>query len=346
MKPINTEQNATEEKLYTKAISIVDTGRQKIVEAIYSESTKSYYLLGKLIVEEEQGGQAKAEYGKQVVEGLAKRLTLRYGRGFSKSTLKDCRSFYQKYDLGKSQSLTGELNFRLSFTHYTYLIRLDNEEMKFYEQYAIDNRLSVRALQKAVQNFVIARVTEGSKALSTTEIKPKDIIKDPYILDFLGLDESQHTDEKVLEHKLVEHLEKFLLELGRGFAFVGRQYRLTVSEDSFYADLVFYNIPLKSYVIIELKTRKLQHQDLGQLQMYVNYFDQEIKDINDNDTIGILLCRDKNEKVVEYTLPKNNKQIFASKYKLYLPSKQELEDELEEQMMLNGIETKTNKENT
>ena len=316
-----------EDNLYQNAISIIDNGRRKIAETIYNESTKSYYMLGKLIVEDEQKGSIKAEYGKKVIETLSKKLTIRYGKGFSTSTLWDCKKFYQKL-----QSVTGELNFRLSFTHYTYLIRLDEKEMKFYENYAIKNKLSVRELQKAVHNNMILRVPDSQQKLINKETKPKDIIKDPYILDFLGLDEVKELKESALENKLIEHLEKFLLELGRGFAFVGRQYRLTLAEDSFYADLVFYNIPLKSYVIIELKTRKLKHQDLGQLQMYVNYFDQEIKDENDNNTIGILLCNDKNEKVVQYTLPKENEQIFASKYKLYLPSKEEFEIELEEQL--------------
>ena len=231
-------------------------------------------------------------------------------------------------DFIKSQSMTGESKFKLSFTHYTYLMRLDDEEMSFYEKYAIEQNLTVRQLQKEIQNNTILRINDNKDLISLSQTKPKDIIKDPYILDFLGLDEIKNGDEKVLENRLIEHLEKFLLELGRGFAFVGRQYRLTLSEDSYFADLVFYNIPLKCYVIIELKTRKLKHQDLGQLQMYVNYFDREIKDNNDNKTIGILLCNDKNEKVVEYTLPQNNEQIFASKYKLYLPSKEELVGEL------------------
>lgn len=318
-----------EDKLYQNAISIIDNGRKKIAEAIYNESTKSYYMLGKLIVEDEQQGNIKAEYGKKVIETLSKKLTLKYGKGFSKSTLWDCKKFYQKL-----QSVTGELNFKLSFTHYTYLIRLDEKQMKFYEEYAIENKLSVRELQKAVQSNVILRAVNNQKKLQNNEIKAKQIIKDPYILDFLGLEEIKEGQENILENKLIEHLEKFLLELGRGFAFVGRQYRLTLAEDSFYADLVFYNIPLKSYIIIELKTRKLKHQDLGQLQMYVNYFDREIKDENDNNTIGILLCNDKNEKVVKYSLPKENNQIFASKYKLYLPSKEELEQELEEQLKL------------
>ncbi len=321
---------SNKDNLYTKAVSIIDRGRENIVASIYKETTKSYYLLGKLIVEDEQQGKEKAEYGKNIIKNLSKKLTAKYGKGFSTSTLWDCQKFYRKL-----QSLTGELdcnkndnlNFQLSFTHYTYLIRLENEEMKFYERYAIKQKLSVRALQKAVQSNIILRANQEQKALSTTS-KPKDIIKDPYILDFLGLDEVKHGQEKILENRLIEHLEKFLLELGRGFAFVGRQYRLTLSEDSFYADLVFYNIPLKCYVIIELKTRKLKHQDLGQLQMYVNYFDREIRDENDNKTIGILLCSDKNESLVKYSLPEDNKQIFASKYKLYLPSKRELEEEL------------------
>ncbi len=206
-------------------------------------------------------------------------------------------------------------------------MRLENEEIKFYEKYAIKNNLSVRELQKAVQSNTILRIKQ-EQIYNTSEQKAKDIIKDPYILDFLGLDEIKNVKENVLENKIIQHLEKFLLELGRGFAFVGRQYRLTLSEDNFYVDLVFYNIPLKSYVIFELKTTKLKHQDLGQLQMYVNYFDREIKDNNDNSTIGVLLCSDKNDSLVKYTLPKNNTQIFASKYKFYLPSKKELQEEL------------------
>jgi len=327
----NSSVSDNQEFLYSQAVSIIDNGRENIIVSIYKETTKSYYLLGKLIIEEEQKGKEKAEYGKNIIQNLSKNLTLKYGKGFSKSTLWDCQKFYKKL-----QSLTGELicnkngelNFQLSFTHYVYLIRLDDKEMQFYEKYAIEQRLSVRGLQKAVQSNTILRANREQKALTTTTIKPKEVIKDPYILDFLGLDEIHNGQEKILENRLVEHLEKFLLELGRGFAFVGRQYRLTLSEDSFYADLVFYNIPLKCYVIIELKARKLKHQDLGQLQMYVNYFDREIKDENDNKTIGILLCNDKNESVVEYSLPKENEQIFASKYKLYLPSKRELQEEL------------------
>ena len=312
------------EVLYHEAVAIIDSGRNKISDALYHETTKSYYLLGKLIVEKEQRGDTKAEYGKEVIKNLSKRLTARYGKGFSNSTLWDCKKFYLKL-----RSLTGELNFRLSFTHYTYLIRLDDEEFRYYEKYAIENRLSVRGLQKAVQESVMIRGSSEPRQLPA-KLQPKDVVKDPYILDFLGLDEVRNGEEKVLENSLVNHMEKFLLELGRGFAFVGRQYRLTLAEDSFYADLVFYNIPLKCYVIIELKSRKLKHQDIGQLQMYVNYFDREIRDENDNNTIGILLCSDKNEKVVKYTLPEENNQIFASKYKLYLPSLEELAEELEQ----------------
>ncbi|MEA2017754.1 MAG: PDDEXK nuclease domain-containing protein [Campylobacterota bacterium] len=311
--------------LLDKAISIIDNGRKKVIEAIYNESTKSYFKLGELIIMQEQQGDNKAEYGKKTIENLSKKLTIKYGKGFSVSTLWDCRKFFLKL-----QSLTGEFNFKLSFTHYTYLIRLKDDEMKFYEQYAIEQNLTVRQLQKEVQNNTILRVSQTQKSLSIKPSKPKDIIKDPYILDFLGLDEITQGKEKLLESKLIEHLEKFLLELGRGFAFVKRQYKLILSEDIFYADLIFYNIPLKCYVVIELKTRKLKHQDLGQLQMYVNYFDREIKDTNDNKTIGILLCSEKNDNVIKFTLPEDNEHIFASRYKLYLPSLEELKNELEE----------------
>lgn len=319
------KNSAKQNTVYDKAVEIIDSGRRNIVNSIYSESTNSYYLLGKLIVEEEQNGEQKAEYGKKIIENLSKHLTLKYGKGFSKSTLWDCRKFYQKL-----QSLTGELKFRLSFTHYTYLIRLENREMEFYENYAIEQKLSVRELEKAVQSNVILRLKSSHNEIKPAQIlEPKDIVKDPYILDFLGLEEIKNGEENLLEDNLIQHLEKFLLELGRGFAFVGRQYRLTLSEESYYADLVFYNIPLKCYVILELKTRKLKHSDLGQLQMYVNYFDRDVKEDSDNPTVGILLCSDKNDKVVQYTLPEENKTIFASKYKLYLPSKEELEKELE-----------------
>ena len=342
MTKITNDQN----NLYNKAVEIIEGGRKKIVESIYNESTKSYFLLGKLIVEEEQAGENRAEYGKEVIKNLSKKLTLKYGRGFSVSTLKDCRKFYQK-----SQTLSVQSDFKLPFGHYTYLIRFSDEEMKFYEQHAIKENLSLRKLKKAVEtNTMLRLLKDGDKSKvedkkddsnsiankSRPALTPREIVKDPYILDFLGLDKIKEGQESLLESKLIEHLEKFLLELGRGFAFVGRQYRLTLSEDSFYADLVFYNIPLKCYVVFELKTRKMEHKDLGQLQMYVNYFDREIRDENDNKTIGILLCSDKNDKVVKYTLPEENQTIFTSKFKLYLPSKEELEGLLKDQSEAGG----------
>lgn len=329
--------NSDNKNIYVQAVEIIDGGRKNIINSIYSESTKSYYLLGKLIINEEQNGKEKADYGKKIIENLSKDLGLKYGKGFSKSTLKDCRRFYQKIQSlagesvnEKSQSLTDQLKFQLSFTHYTFLVRLEDAEMKFYENYAVEQNLSVRELEKAVQSNVILRLQSNKKQVQQIQtLQPKNIIKDPYILDFLGLEEIRSGQEHLLENSLIQHLEKFLLELGRGFAFVGRQYRLTLSEESYYADLVFYNIPLKCYVVLELKTRKLKHSDLGQLQMYVNYFDRDIREETDNSTVGILLCSDKNDKVVQYTLPKENQTIFASKYMLYLPTKEELEKELE-----------------
>jgi predicted nuclease of restriction endonuclease-like (RecB) superfamily len=324
------------EFVYEKAINIIEKGRQKIIDSICNESTKSYYLLGRLIVEEEQKGEMRAKYGENMIRNLSKRLTFRFEKGFSTSTLKDCRKFYQKvqsltgvFEFQKSQSVTDLFEFKLSFTHYIYLMKLDDNEIRFYEKFAIKERLSVRELRRAVETNTILRIKENQtpKILKSNKNNPKEIIKDPYIFDFIGLDEIKRGDENILESKLVEHLEKFLLELGRGFAFVKRQYRISLGEDNFYVDLVFYNIPLKCYVLFELKTCRLKHQDLGQLQMYVNYFDKEIRDRKDNKTLGVLLCSDKNERIVQYTLP-NNKQIFASRYKLFLPSQEELEFEL------------------
>lgn len=314
----------SEDLLFQRAVEIIANGRNRIVETIYSESTNSYLQIGKLISEVLLQGKDRAEYGKKTVKELSLKLSSRFGKGYSTSTLWDCVKFYEKV-----QSLTGQLNLDLSFTHYVYLMRLEDEEIIFYERLAKEQKLSVRKLERAVQSNTMLRL-KGKNTIEQGTLQPRDIIKDPYILEFLGLDEIKEGQEGTLESKIIEHLEKFLLELGRGFAFVGRQYRITIDEQSYYADLVFYNIPLKCYVVVELKARKIAHQDLGQVLMYVNYFDREIKDANDNKTIGILLCTDKSDKMVQFTLPEDNTHIFASKYKLYLPSKEELQIKIKE----------------
>jgi predicted nuclease of restriction endonuclease-like (RecB) superfamily len=316
--------------LFDNAVHIIETAKQKISNNIYQESTKVYFLLGKLIIEDEQNGLDRADYGKSIISNLSKRLNIKYKKGYSATVLRDSRQFYLQFQ--KYQSLTGEFKFELTFTHYVTLMRLPDTEMTFYEALAKREKYSVRELDRAIKSNYIQRVLgnkEDPKSLQisklTKDSSPSEIIKDPYLAEFLGFDIIDDNTENQLESALIENLEKFLMELGRGFAFVKRQYALNISGSVFRADLVFYNIPLKRYVIIELKTTEAKHKDIGQLQMYVNYFDREIKDEHDNDTIGILLCKEKNSSLIDYTLPLDNQTLFTSKLSLYLPSKAELE---------------------
>jgi predicted nuclease of restriction endonuclease-like (RecB) superfamily len=235
----------------------------------------------------------------------------------------------------KSRSLTDQLGFPLNFTHYTILMRLTENERTFYENLAITEQYGVRELKRAISSNTAYRVLKqnikpNELGITKYEEKPEDILKNPYVAEFLGLDQLIEGEETDIEKALVNNLEKFLLELGRGFSFVGRQYKLHISGDIFKTDLVFYNIRLKRYVIFELKARKAQHKDIGQLQMYVNYFDREICDETDNSTIGVLLCKEENKNVIDYTLPKDNQTIFTSELKLYLPTKEELMKVLED----------------
>ena len=318
-----------------------------------------------MIVEEEQNGKERAEYGKQILKGLSVQLTNEFGKGFSLSNLEQIRKFYLIYSNSETlsrilqiqnsqsvivesessipQSLIVEFKkfdyhtlisfFKLTWTHYLFLMRIDNEkERSFYEIESEKHNWSVRELKRQYDSALYTRLAlsrdkEGVLKLSEEgQIieKPKDIIKDPYILEFLGLPELHNYSESELEQEIINKLEHFLLELGEGFAFVARQKRITFDDKHFYIDLVFYNRVLKSFVLIDLKIGELKHQDLGQMQMYVNYYDREMRLEGENKTIGIVLCQNKSDLVVEYTLPDNNEQIFASKYKTILPSKEDL----------------------
>lgn len=327
--------------------------------------TYTYFEIGRMIVEEEQNGKERAEYGKQILKGLSQQLTKEFGKGFSLSSLEQIRKFYLIYsnstmllrilniqipqtlstelDSQKTQSLSTEFKnidfqtlisfFKLTWSHYTFLMRIDDEkERSFYEIESEKHNWSVRELKRQYDSALYTRLAlsrdkEGVLKLSEEgQIieKPKDIIKDPYILEFLGLPELHNYSESELEQEIINKLEHFLLELGEGFAFVARQKRITFDDKHFYIDLVFYNRVLKSFVLIDLKIGELKHQDLGQMQMYVNYYDREMRLEGENKTIGIVLCQNKSDLVVEYTLPDNNEQIFASKYKTILPSKEDL----------------------
>ncbi|NOX19364.1 MAG: DUF1016 domain-containing protein [Chlorobi bacterium] len=332
---------------YNNIAELLKSARKNIVQTVNKTMVYTYFEIGKIIVEEEQKGKERAEYGKQLLKGLSTKLTNEFGKGFSVTNLQQMKIFYKVY--GKQQtlsvkstdnnnSLIENSNFQLSWSHYLLLMRIDNpNERKFYEIEAIENNWSLREMQRQFdsalyERLVLSRDKKGVKELSEKgQIieKAKDTLKDPYILEFIGLPENQKYSESELEQKIIDKLEHFLLELGKGFTFVGRQVRFTFDEEHFRVDLVFYNRLLQCFVVIDLKIGKLTHQDLGQMQMYVNYYDRFVKLDTENKTIGIILCKDKKDTLVEITLPENNEQIFASKYLTVLPSKEELKNLIE-----------------
>ncbi|MGH1335884.1 MAG: PDDEXK nuclease domain-containing protein [Aureispira sp.] len=327
--------------LYSQLEQLIRRSRQSIVQAVNLTMVSTYFKIGGMIVEYEQEGKERAEYGSSLLKKLSEKLSKDFGKGFSVQNLENRRKFYLVYS--KSQTVSRKTNppsFALSFSHYLKLIRIKNvEERSFYEIEAIQNNWSLRELQRQFDSALYQRLllsTEKSKVKELAEqgqiiSKPSDALKDPYILEFVGLEERRSYSESDLENELINKLEAFLLELGKGFTFVARQKRISFDEKHFKIDLVFYNRLLKSFVLIDLKIGELKHQDLGQMQMYVNYYDRFVKLEEENKTVGIILCQDKSDTLVEITLPKDNEQIFASKYLTVLPSKEELIRLIEEQ---------------
>lgn len=334
-----------DQSLFVKISELLQSARQSVVRSVNQTMVYTYYEIGKMIVEDEQQGKERAEYGKKVLKELSEKLTKEFGKGFSVQNLENMRKFYQIYavdsDFGsnsgiskKSQSLiriSGNSNNNLSWTHYLVLIRIENkEERSFYEIESLNNNWSVRELKRnfnsaLYERLALSRNKEGLRQLAEKgQIieKPLDILKDPYILEFLNLPEKYEYSESELETEIINKLEYFLLELGKGFTFVARQFRMTIDEKHFKADLVFFNRLLKCFVIIDLKIGELTHQDLWQMQMYVNYHDRFVKLSDENKTIGIVLCKQKSNVLVEITLPQDNEQIFTSQYKTILPDKQ------------------------
>jgi len=319
---------------YYKVAELLNDARSNIVQTVNKTMVYTYFEIGRMIVEEEQSGKERAEYGKQLLKELSKRLKSEFGKGFSQRNLEQMRQFYLIYS--KTQTLSAE--FYLSWSHYLNLMRIGNvEERKYYEIEAYENNWSLRELQRQFdsalyERLVLSRDTKAVKELSEKGQvieKPKDTLKDPYILEFIGLQENSNYSETNLEQRIIDKLEHFLLELGKGYAFIGRQVRFTFDDKHFRVDLVFYNRLLQCFVLIDLKIGEITHQDLGQMQMYVNYYDRFVKLEIENKTIGIILCKNKNDTLVEITLPKNNEQIFASKYQTVLPSKKELRQLIE-----------------
>jgi len=313
---------------------ILNKARNQVYKKINNIMTTTYFKIGKRIVEQEQKGKTRAEYGKSLLKTLSSELTKEFGKGFSVRNLEQMRKFYLVFQKTKTVSA----KFELSWSHYIFLSRIENEdERNFYEIESIKNNWSLRELKRQFDTalFEIVALSKNKQEIKTLSQKgqviesPKALIKDPYILEFVGLEEKSSFSENELEQKLIDKIENFLLELGRGFTFVARQKRFTFDEEHFRVDLVFYNRFLKCFVLIDLKIGKLKHQDLGQMMMYVNYFDRYEKTEDENPTIGIILCKDKNDTLIELTLPKDT-QIFASRYQTILPNKEELKKLLEE----------------
>ena len=353
--PANPEDCVPELKiLCQKAVDLIDRARNTAIREVNLVQLLTYYTLGKWIVEVQQGGSGRAKYGKRVLETLSDALNHVFGKGYSVSTLTNIRKFYEIYKNRISAPLVTDFSepnpqplvtkfgndvpFRLSWTHYLILMRIQNEdERDFYEQLAIQENWGKRELSRQYGSSLYERMLIGKGKQQILRLskkgrlaeKPADLVKDPYILEFLGIPEQTDFSETELESRLIDHLQEFLLELGTGFAFVARQKRFTFEEDHFRVDLVFYNRLLQCFVLFDLKTEKLKHQDLGQMQMYVNYYDRYEKTDFENPTIGILLCPQKNDAVVELTLPENS-NIFASQYQLYLPDKKLLQKKLQE----------------
>ena len=318
---------------YDEIRNILTTARNKVYQTANFAMVEAYGNIGKSIIVE-QGGNEKADYGTGLLKELSKQMTQDFGKGFTVANLKNMRQFYLTFP--NSYALRSEL----SWTHYRLLMRVENENAReFYMQEAVKSHWSTRQLERQINSFFYERLLSSkNKEQVAAEIQtlepaktPEDIIRDPYVLEFLGLNPNDDFYESDLEQALITHLQKFLLELGRGFSFVARQKRITFDGRHFRIDLVFYNYILKCFVLIDLKVGDLTHQDLGQMQMYVHYYERELMNEGDNPPIGIVLCADKSESVVKYTLPENETQIFASKYKLYLPSEEELLKELNQE---------------
>jgi len=310
---------------------IIAASQERAIRSVDTERVLMYWEIGKVIFEEEQAGKDRADYGKFLIKSISDEFQSQFGSGFSVRQLEMNRQFYRTFPN------TNALRSQLSWTHYRTLIRIDNEDKReFYIAETKKNNWTARQLERQINSKLFERLLLSNDVQSVLEVareeklpaEAKEIIKDPMVLEFLGLKREAAYYEKDLEKAIITHLQDFLLEIGNGFSFVARQKRIHIEGDEFFIDLVFYNRLLQCFVLIEIKTDKLTHQDIGQLQMYVNYYDRYEKQEFENPSIGILLCADKNDAMVKITLPENNKTIIASKYQLYLPTEQQLIDEV------------------
>lgn len=327
-------------RLYDNVREVLELARSKAYAAVNFAMVEAYWNIGRLIAGT-IGEDARNEYGKHLMRYLSERLTADFGKGFDESNLRYMRKFYLTFPIRDA------LRHELTWTHYRMIMKVENPNARqFYLDECIKSTWSTRQLERQINSFFYERLLSSHRAPNAKEIlaaeitskepgvSPLDVIKDPYVLEFLGLNHNVHHFESDVEQALITHIQKFLLELGRGFTFEARQKRITFDGEHYYIDLVFYNYILKCFVLIDLKTERLTHQDIGQMLMYVNYYTRELMNEGDNPPIGILLCADKSESVVRYTLSEENTQIFTSKYKLYLPTEEELRREIETERRL------------
>jgi predicted nuclease of restriction endonuclease-like (RecB) superfamily len=331
-------------KLIEDLKSLILSSREKIVQTVNTTMVQTYWNIGKMIVEDEQQGEERAKYGKQQLEHISQELTEEFGKWFDTSNLRKMRQFYKTFPIWDSVSL------KLSWTHYRVLVRIENQDAReWYINEAIENSWSARALDRQISKLYYERLLtsqeklplkqEAEEKTKPLQIEPKNILRDPYVFDFLNLP-NQTLLESYIEQSLIDNLQKFLLELGRGFAFVERQQRLNVEEQDFYIDLVFYNFKLKCFLLIDLKLGKLTHQDVGQMDTYVRVYDKFKKSEDDNPTIGLILCSENSKAVAKYSILSDSKQLFSSKYLPFLPTVEELQIELirERDLFLDGCE--------
>ena len=334
---MNTEETkdiiTSQDRFVGEIRTIIDNARATAVRSVDFCRVQMYWNIGKRIFEEEQHGKERADYGAYLIKNLAKELEPEYGSGFGERQLKYCRQFYRTYPIGNT------LRSQLNWSQYRMLIQIpDPDKREYYELESVNNAWTARETERQINSMLYERLLlsndkEAVLAVASKERipeQPVEIIKDPMVLEFLGLGRKAAYYEKDLESAIISHIAEFLLEMGKGFSFVARQKRILLEDDEFFADLVFYNRLLRCFVVVELKTGKLTHQDLGQLQMYVNYYDRCEKQEDENPTIGILLCTDKNDTVVKMALPEGNTTIMASKYQLYLPTTEQLIKEIDE----------------
>ena len=322
-----------DKQFYTEIRQIIETARTNAIRSVDFSRVQMYWLLGKRIFEEEQQGKDRADYGAYLIRNLAEELTPLYGSGFSVRQLEQSRRFYRMYPIANA------LRSQLNWTQYRLLIQIEDPcKREYYELESVNNAWTARETERQInamlyERLLLSHAKESVLAVARKERipeSPTEIIKDPMVLEFLGLHREASYYEKDLEGAILSHLTDFLLEMGKGFSFVARQKRLLLEDDEFFADLVLYNRLLRCFVVIELKTSALTHQDLGQLQMYVNYYDRMEKLPEENPTIGILLCSAKNNTVVKMTLPEDNQTILTSEYQLYLPTTQQLIEQVNE----------------